>query len=72
MYFGETFGLQKLGIILYFFKKKEEIKVKKSRKKKKKEEPTENSNFEIEKILAEKVLDGKRVYRVRWKGFSSK
>jgi len=32
------------------------------------DENAENANFEIEKIIAEKVVDGERVYRVRFKG----
>ena len=35
-------------------------------------ELSENENFEVEKITDEKLVNGKWLYRVRWKGFSHK
>ena len=50
----------------------ESEEISKSEEKENAEESAENANFEIEKIIAEKVVDGKRVYRVRYKKQSSK
>ena len=33
---------------------------------------SDETNYEIEKIVDEKLLNNKRIYRVRWKGYTCK